>query len=259
MLFFIDETWQTVAGRPVGALGAVGIPRAQYNGFCREIWQIKKNVLGAKELSDGEIKGTNSFARSAFHKREGAGFSKLLQAAEETLAAVPKYHGYAFAIWTTHEEWLLLRNPNPQALSPIYQEMLKDFRRCMRTLPSGSEGQLLFDNRGTSEDLSAACAIQNFIVRVSPDWRRRFMQTPHFTLSAVSPGLQAADLIAYLAAHRHDPSYRPELADYWRSVEKIAFATKRSGPARRAVDVIPEKPKKGAKKGPGEAKPPKRR
>ena len=120
-------------------------------------------------------------------------------------------------------------------------------------------GQLLFDNRGTSEDLSAACAIQNFIVRVSPDWRRRFMQTPHFTLSAVSPGLQAADLIAYLAAHRHDPSYRPELADYWRSVEKIAFATKRSGPALRAVDVIPEKPKKGAKKGSGEAKPPKRR
>lgn len=203
MLFFIDETWQTVAGQPVGALGAVGIPRARYNGFCREIWQIKRNVLGANELSDGEIKGTNSFAKAAFHKRERAGFSRLL--------------------------------------------------------PSGSEGQLLFDNRGTSEDLSAACAIQNFIVRVSPDWRRRFMQTPHFTLSAVSPGLQAADLIAYLAAHRHNPSHRPELADYWTRVERIAFATKRSGPALRAVDAIPEKPRNGKKKGPGETKPPKRR
>jgi len=139
---------------------------------------------------------------SAFHKREGAGFSRLLQAAEETLAAVPKYHGYAFAIWTTHEEWLLLRNPNPQALSPVYQELLKDLRRCMRTLPAGSEGQLLFDNRGKSEDLSAACAIQNFIVRVSP---------------------------------------------------------KRSGPALRAIDSVPDKREKGTKKGPGEAKPPKRR
>jgi hypothetical protein len=258
MLFFIDETWQEVAGQSVGALGAVGIPRAQYNGFCREVWQIKKNVLGAKELSDGEIKGTNSFAKSAFRKREGAGFSRLLQAAEETLAAIPKYDGYAFAIWTTHEEWLLLRNPNPQALSPIYQELLKDFRRCMRTLPAGSEGQLLFDNRGTSEDLSAACAIQNFIVRVSPDWRRRFMQTPHFTLSAVSPGLQAADLIAYLAAHRQNPDHRPELADYWRSVEQIAFATKRSGPALRAVDTIP-KPGKRQKKRAGGSKLPKRR
>ena len=244
---------------PWERLARLGYPEPSTTASAVRSGRSRRTCLAPEELSDGEIKGTNSFARSAFHKREGAGFSKLLQAAEETLAAVPKYHGYAFAIWTTHEEWLLLRNPNPQALSPIYQEMLKDFRRCMRTLPSGSEGQLLFDNRGTSEDLSAACAIQNFIVRVSPDWRRRFMQTPHFTLSAVSPGLQAADLIAYLAAHRHDPSYRPELADYWRSVEKIAFATKRSGPALRAVDVIPEKPKKGAKKGPGEAKPPKRR
>ena len=148
MLFFIDETWQTIAGRPVGALGAIGIPRAQYNGFCREIWQIKKNVLGAKELSDGEIKGTHSFAKSAFHKREGAGFSRLLQ---------------------------------------------------------------------------------------------------------------AADLIAYLAAHRHNPNHRPELADYWTRVQRIAFATKRSGPALRAVDAIPDKPKNGKRKGPGEAKPPKRR
>ena len=39
MLFFIDETWQAIAGQPVGALGAVGIPRAQYNGFCREVLQ----------------------------------------------------------------------------------------------------------------------------------------------------------------------------------------------------------------------------
>jgi hypothetical protein len=259
LLFFIDETWQRVGGRDVGALAAVGIPRAFYNAFCREIWQIKKNVLGASELNECEIKGTNCFAKAAFHKRREAGHSKLLQAAEETLAAIPKYHGYAFGIWTTHEEWLLLRNPNPQALSPVYQELLKDFRRCMRTQPGGSQGQLLFDNRGKSEDLSAACAIQNFIVRVSPDWRRRFMQTPHFTLSAVSPGLQAADLIAYLAAHRHDPSVRPELANYWTEVEKIAFRTKRLGLALRAIDSMPPKRKTAPKKGRGRQKPPKRR
>jgi hypothetical protein len=259
LLFFIDETWQRIGDKDVGALAAVGIPLACYNAFCREIWQIKKNVLGARELNECEIKGTNCFAKSAFHKRQGTGHSKLLQAAEETLAAIPKYQGAAFAIWTTHEEWLLLRNPNPQALSPVYQEILKDFRRRMRQCPKGSQGQLLFDNRGKSEDLSAACAIQNFIVRVNGDWRRRFMHTPHFTLSAVSPGIQAADLIAYLAAHRHDPSIRPELADYWSEVEKIAFSTKRSGLALRAMDSMPPQRKNGAKKGPGEAKPPKRR
>ncbi len=259
VLFFIDETWQRIGDQDVGALAAVAIPSACYNAFCREIWQIKKKALGASELNECEIKGTKCFAKAAFHKRDGAGHSNLLQAAEETLSAIPKYKGCAFAISTTHEEWLLLRNPNPQALSPVYQELLKDFKRYMRTRPASSQGQLLFDNRGKSEDLSAACAIQNFIVRVSPDWRRRFMQTPHFTLSAVSPGLQAADLVAYLAAHRHDPSVRPELVGYWAEVEKIAFSTKRSGMALRMMNSLPPRRKNSAKKGPGEAKPPKRR
>jgi hypothetical protein len=78
------------------------------------------------------------------------------------------------------------------------------------------------------------------------------MQTPHFTVSAVSPGLQAADLIAYLAAHRHDPTVRPELVPYWERVERIAFRGQR--PSLRLVNAIPDK-----EKGPAEARPPKRR
>lgn len=239
MLFFVDETWQKIRGQDVGALAAVGIPRRSYNAFCREIWWIKQHTLGANQLNDCEIKGSTFFAKSAFHKRDGdAGHSKLLQAVEETFDAIPKHGGTAFAVWTTHEEWMLLRNPNPESLSPVYVELLKDFRRCMRRCEgSGRQGLLFFDNRGKSEDIGAACAIQNFLVRVQQDWTRRFMQMPHFTVSAVSPGLQAADLIAYLAAHRHDPSVRPELRPYWERVEQIAFKGQR--PALRLINEIP--------------------
>lgn len=232
MLFFVDETWQRVGGQDVGALGGVAIPRASYNAFCREVWAIKQNVLGANSLSDCEIKGNNCFAKSAFRKRAASGHSKLLQAAEETLAAIPKYGGYAFAIWTTHERWMMLRNPDANSLSPVYRELLVDFRRCVRR--AGGQGLLFFDNRGRSEDMSAACAIQNFLVRVNRNWQRYFVQTPHFTISAVSPGLQAADLIAYLAAHRNDPTVRPELRAYWNAVESIAFRGQRL--ALRAVN-----------------------
>lgn len=225
MLFFVDETWQEINGREVGALAAVAIPRARYNAFCREIWQIKHNVLGASELHDAEIKGNKMFAKSAFRKREGTGVSRLLQAAEETLEAVSKYRGFAFAIWTTHEEWMLLRNPRPDDLSQIYRDLMHDFRRCMQTAAAGGgrQGLLFFDNRGFREDLAAAAAIQNFVARIGGDWRSRFMQVPHFTPSAVSPGIQAADLVAYLAAHRHDPDYRPELKEYWAIVRRIAY------------------------------------
>lgn len=118
MLIFIDETWQNIGGRDVGALAAIAIPRMKYNAFCREVWAIKQNVLGADQLSDCEIKGNSCFARSAFRAREHTGHSTLLQAAEETLSAIPKYGGAAFATWTDHPDYMLFRNPNPDRLSP---------------------------------------------------------------------------------------------------------------------------------------------
>lgn len=227
MLFFVDETWQEVGGQDVGALGAIAIPRARYNGFCRELWNIKHNVLGALELDDAEIKGNQNFAKSAFTKRKRAGHSNLLQAAEETFAAVKKYEGRAFAVWTVHEEWLLLRNPERDKLSQPYVELMHDFRRRMRGAKgTGRQGLLFFDNRGYKEDLRAAAAIQNFIVRIGKEWPKLFMAVPHFTPSAVSPGIQAADLVAYLAAHQNDPEARTELQGYWKLVEGIAFDAK---------------------------------
>src|ERR1700741_2701678 len=213
VLFFVDETWQSVGGNDVGALGAVAIPRLAYNAFCREVWQIKHNVLGAEELDQSEIKGNDCCAKAPFRRREFAGHSRLLQAAEETLAAVQRHRGCTFAVWTDHEGWMLFRNPDPDELAPPYRDLLNDFKRCMTVRASGSarQGLLLFDHRGRREDLAAACAIQNFLVRVGADWRKRFMHVPHFTPSAVSPGIQAADLVAYLAAHQHDPAVRPEL------------------------------------------------
>ena len=63
MLFFVDETWQTLSGgQQVGALGAVALPQGSYNDFCSAVYRIKKEMLGASELWDSEIKGTRCFA-----------------------------------------------------------------------------------------------------------------------------------------------------------------------------------------------------
>jgi hypothetical protein len=253
MLFFIDETWQTVGGHEVGALAAVSFPRERYNGFCREVWRIKETVLGAKQLDQAELHGTDNFAKAAFTKRRESGQSKLLQAVDETFAALSRHGGHAYAAWTTHPEWLLLRNPVPEKLSPVYSDLLHDFkRRLEQGQGPKSRGLLFFDNRGTKEDRNAACAIQNFVARVGEPWPSLFIQTPHFTPSVVSPGIQVADLIAYLSAHRNDPTVRPELAPYWTRVRAMAFVHK----GRRALRPINTARGKG--KGPAEAKPRKR-
>jgi hypothetical protein len=115
---------------------------------------------------------------------------------------------------------------------------------------SGRQGLLFFDNRGFKEDLGAACAVQNFISRVGMEWRGHFMQVPHFTPSAVSPGIQAADLVAYLvaylAAHQHAPAHRPVLQPYWRNVEDLAFINPLN--RRKALRPVEEVEKKRGKK-----------
>lgn len=234
VLHFLDETWQKINGLGVGALGAVAIPQGRYNSFCREIWRIKRDILGANELSECEIRGKDCFAKAAFARQSTAGHSRLLRAAGETLAAVGRHKGATFAIWTTHEEWMM-RSPRSTALSPPYRKLVGELvLQEQAVAQQGEQGIIFLNNRSSRGDLSAACAVHNFIAWLGAG---HFMQVPHFTPSAVSPGIQAADLVAYLAAHRDDPTHRPELRPSWETVESLAFINPLSGQkALKAVD-----------------------
>lgn len=229
MLFFVDESWQQVGDLDVGALGAVAIPQSDYNGFCREVFTWKRRVLGATELSDCEIKGTSIFAKAAFKARDTRGASRLLEAGDEMFHTLRKYHAKVFVVWTRHPSLLTLRNPTATALSLPYKKLLYQLRSHMRDRP-GYLASLNFDQRSVKEDAATACAVSNFLVRTR-GWRNSFMHVPTFTVSSVSPGLQAADLVAYLGAHFADESVRPELRPYLDRTRSL------SGGIREARDV----------------------
>jgi len=218
MLFFIDESWQTIGGREIGALGGIGIPEPYYNHFCREVFAFKRDILGASELIDAELKGNSCFARSAFKQREKHGYSKLLAGADKMLGAVKRHKGKVFLIWTSDPTLSLLNNPNSAELSKPYKRLLFDMRALMRNETPKIRGALTFDQRHHREDERAACAISNYLFRARGDWQKRFTQIPNFTSSAISPGLQAADLVVYLGPHLSDATARPELIPY---VEKM--------------------------------------
>lgn len=86
-------------------------------------------------------------------------------------------------------------------------------------------GSLNFDQRDLGSDEVAACALQNYLVRTRDrSWEQRFLIVPNFTVSAVSPGLQAADLVAYLGAHNAPNSERPELRPYMDRVARLQLS-----------------------------------
>lgn len=237
MLFFIDESWQTVGGREIGALGGVVIPEPRYNDFCREVFAFKRDVLGAEELIDCELKRNSCFARSAFKKLEKTGHSRLLEGADKMLGAIKRHKGKVFLIWTSDPALSLLNNPNPEELSKPYKQLLFDMRALMRNEARKNRGALTFDQRHHREDEAAACAISNYLFRARGDWTKRFTQIPNFTSSAISPGLQAADLVVYLGPHLADPTQRPELAPYIERIEDMRYEFRRGRQQRLAKSI----------------------
>jgi|GEM_PF-3426811 len=232
LAFFIDETWQTIGDRPVAALGAVAIRQAHYNGFCRRIYTIKKEILGVHELHEAELKGAKCFAKRSFRaRRDVHASSRLLDAADQVFEALAAFEARTFVIWTSSDEHLSLRSPKTTELSRPYTALLHDFRGLMERDYPTLTGSLNFDQRDLGSDEIAACAVQNYLVRTWRwrRWQQHFITVPNFTVSAVSPGLQAADLVAYLGAHCAPGSDRPDLQPYIRRVRDLEVSWRDRG------------------------------
>lgn len=241
MLIFVDETWQEVGGHEVGALGAVAIPQKRYNRFCRDVYKIKLNVLGASEFTDSEIKGQRCFTKAAFKRQALHGDSYWLKAADELFAALRRHKASVFVVWTKNPTLLTLRNPSSTALGKPYKQLLFDLRAYMRLEANGLLASINFDERAHREDEATARAVSNFLVRTSgPSWNRwdrHFLTIPSFTASAISPGLQAADVITYLGAHKSDSAARPELQPYFSRLVDLRYEYDRPQKNRRPQRV----------------------
>jgi hypothetical protein len=240
VLFFIDETWQEIGGQQIAALGGVAIRLKSYNPFCREVFAIKKNILGAVELRDAELKGKKCFANRSFRTRTDGERSKLLDTADELFDCLDKYGAKTFVIWTTAPSLISLRSAQTTELSRAYKGLLYDFRELMRGAATNRLGSLNFDQRDIGSDEAATCALQNYLVRTRGNWDRTFVTVPSFTVSAVSPGLQAADLVAYLGAHYARPQFRPELKPFLDRVTGLQYEWESGRGTRRSIREVRE-------------------
>jgi hypothetical protein len=239
LLFFIDETWQDIEGQRVAALGGVAIAQRGYNAFCREVFGLKRELLGAVELRDAELKGKSCFANRTFRRQREGRRTKLLEAADQLFDLLKRHHAHTFVVWTVDPELVSLRSTHTTELSKAYVQLLFDFRAYMRRAAPKQLGSLNFDQRDFGSDEAAACALQNYLVRTrGADWPRHFLTVPNFTVSAVSPGLQAADLVAHLGAHFCAPEARPELAPFLARVESLRYGWGQGRQARHSIRQV---------------------
>ncbi len=220
----MDESFQTINGVPTGSLGAVGIPAERYNHFCGVMHAVKRDVYGTFELTEHEVKGSGTFSRSSFRMHAKGEVVKSHAVAEQVIEALVDDGGMVFARWTDDPGLLSLRNTSADRLTEPYVSIIHDFCRAMSTRADHERGGIFLDQLGHAEDNHAACTIANYFARTQDRYllQRLMLQVPHYTHSVVSPGLQMADLVAYLAASQMDPAHRPELAPWWARFEAMA-------------------------------------
>ena len=216
MLFFIDESFQKLAGRKVGAIGAVAIPEPQYNPFCGRVYRLKKDLLGATRLDDCELKGNDHLTKAVFRYDEGP--NRILECLDGVMEALRVHEATVFASWTDQPDLLDLRRCDPEGnLSAPYVDLLCRFAALMDERRLGRRGLLFFDQKDVKQDVRTGAALQNYIVRSQSRFvlQKHFVQVPHYTHSSISPGLQVADLVAHVACHQLALGERPELTEWW--------------------------------------------
>lgn len=243
MLIFVDETWQEVGGVKIGALGAVMIKSAGYNQFAKEVFAMKRRILGAEELSEKELKGKNCFSKNIFKRRADGRSTAWLDAAEKLLRTLKNFDARIAVVWTNNPDLLTLRQPDTVSLTKPYSELLTLGRAYMVREAKSKLASLNFDQRAVKEDSATACAITNYIYRAAPLFQETFTAVPNFTVSAASPGLQAADLVAYLGAFYSDRTARPELDPYLDQLTAMRYEWRRSnGKKRHTVRCVARVP-----------------
>ncbi len=237
MFFFVDESWQTIAGTRIGTLGCLALPAAEYNRFCRLVYKIKQEELGAQELQEKELKGNVNFSKAAFKAAAMTGESPSLVAVNRVLHALHEGDASVIAMSTVAPVKLSIRDDEKALLTDPYVDLVLRMYALMKS-HKDKRGLLFFDQVGHREDQRAACAVQNFFVRTNFSYSlsKLFVQVPHFTHSSVSPGLQVADLIAYLCAHTVDDfAVRPELRPWWQDFASLGYKTVVRGEERTSV------------------------
>jgi hypothetical protein len=196
MWCFVDESWHKAANEHVGVLAAVVGPKLDFDELGRLLFRVRKKYYGedhARDLSS-ELKGTSLFSNFSF-KQQQAGFSKNLLVAREAFewAATSNIRFVGICVYGDTAPPLL--TPNLKSLATPFREL------CVRILshvPDHQNGQLIFDQRlGAQEEISIA--VHNYLAGIKEN--HRLIPNPFVGVSNVWPGLQLADLAAYISAN----------------------------------------------------------
>jgi len=223
MLIFVDESeWPAPKG-PAGytVWAAVSLSPKLSKAFFRAVFTLEKKFWKITEPYEFEIKGR------LLLNRRGMTSPKKIEFVEELLSLCKQHEMRTFAVGLQSGQPSIPGMPAPN-LFRIYHFLLERVEAMMAESCPDDMAIIAFDSQDEKTDRRRALDYGNFLYgHEAGKAMGHIVDTPYFVSSAVTVGIQIADLVAYVLAqsnlHRAD-----ELRDTCSRVREMEWRSDRT-------------------------------
>jgi len=238
VLVFLEESRRTSSGSAeyYATVAGAAVEEIAYDDFCRKLLRLKERFFKRKGVAEVVLRGRsllNSRALSAsFRKieftRELFSLCRLLKVISfattkkcplkiETEAGLAQFQLPRSAV-TNSDKY------TEEAVSLLLAYLIERVNSFMLERHPGQVAKLIFRTEETHRDDVRSQAVMNFIYRTPfGSGFHGILGAPLLMPSALSPGLQLADVFAYVINQHH--AGRKDLADLFREVEEMQFVS----------------------------------
>lgn len=228
MWFFVDESWSPDEYKPCfGVLLGILVKESQLHLLDKFLYEIRKKYFGKENAKDKEkdLKGKLLLANQILAKyKHGQVIPNNVCIVKEILS-LPIHHEkfyikvFASTVFREDEKKPALLSPNAKRLSRPFKELIENVSCAAKEEMPKSKVNLVFDQRlGAQQGI--AISIHNFIGGMDLS---NISKYPYFAVSNVSPGVQVADIFAYLLSKRAQK--RGEIMSLYRDMCKLQWTS----------------------------------
>ncbi|HEX7344512.1 MAG TPA: DUF3800 domain-containing protein [bacterium] len=234
-MVFLDESRCQPKGKEdyFATLAGVAFEEAQYDDFCRKFFRLKAKFFKLDGLAEFPLRGRRmlnprafesyrkaEFIRELFslcrlHKVVTFGSTRLFQPAQDQLPAelMPMLPASAIA---------LTDRSRKGRCSILLVYVIERVNSFMLEIHPGQSAQFIFPSASAAGDSEFSAAMMDLIYKTPyGSGFHGVLGAPLFAPAPYSPGLQAADLFAYIINQHH--AGRIALKDCFDEVESMQF------------------------------------
>lgn len=226
MLFFIDESWQTVrtGTMKVGVLAAVQIKSHNYNDCSQSLYGLKVKHIGPL-AGNLEIKGREVLKKYLFDLESKGVMSKQLNLVREILEYMALLDTKAFASVVLSQTECDLACSNVDLLERPFFFLFERIDLYMKENHPGMMAKLIFDDRGTQFNQRLSKAVSNFFhkSRAGREYDS-IIKVPFFAISTENVGIQLADIAAHIIGLKFSGDQR--IMEFYHKLKNLEFVSR---------------------------------